>query len=126
MGSSIRIYNARSELVFLDVQATEDLLAFTIRHTSGVICASLEKQRLEVRPTGWFANPFASHCAAQRQIPHSINRLERFPVAPRQALRSSAAGGDNLRFSTSMALIISSDEYTHEPPKSNVKIGLAV
>lgn len=30
-------------------QATEDLLAFTIRYTSGVICASLEKNRLEVR-----------------------------------------------------------------------------
>lgn len=30
-------------------QATEDLLAFTIRHTSGVICASLEEERLEVR-----------------------------------------------------------------------------
>lgn len=35
------------------VQATEDLLAFTIRHTSGVICASLEEARLEVRPTVW-------------------------------------------------------------------------
>lgn len=30
-------------------QATEDLLAFTIRHTSGVICVSLEEKRLEVR-----------------------------------------------------------------------------
>lgn len=29
-------------------QASEDLLAFTIRHTSGVICASLEETRLEV------------------------------------------------------------------------------
>ena len=31
------------------VKATEDLLAFMIRHTSGVICASLEEDRLEVQ-----------------------------------------------------------------------------
>ncbi|CAM9231330.1 unnamed protein product, partial [Hapterophycus canaliculatus] len=31
----------------LATQATEDLLAFTIRHTSGVICASLEEKRLQ-------------------------------------------------------------------------------
>ena len=30
-------------------QATEDLLAFTIRYTSGVICAALEEERLQVR-----------------------------------------------------------------------------
>lgn len=29
-------------------QATEDLVAFTIRHSSGVICASMEEKRLEV------------------------------------------------------------------------------
>lgn len=30
------------------LQATEDLLAFTIRHSSGVVCASMEEKRLEV------------------------------------------------------------------------------
>lgn len=35
------------DLVFAAEKATKDLLAFTIRHTSGVICASLEEKRLE-------------------------------------------------------------------------------
>ncbi|CAM9795866.1 unnamed protein product [Scytosiphon promiscuus] len=35
------------DLVFAAEKATEDLLAFTIRHTSGVICASLEESRLQ-------------------------------------------------------------------------------
>ncbi|CAB1114158.1 unnamed protein product [Ectocarpus sp. CCAP 1310/34] len=35
------------DLVFAAEKATEDLLAFTIRHTSGVICASLGARRLQ-------------------------------------------------------------------------------
>lgn len=35
------------DLVFAAEKATEDLLAFTIRHSSGVICASMEEERLE-------------------------------------------------------------------------------
>ncbi|CAM9107036.1 unnamed protein product [Discosporangium mesarthrocarpum] len=35
------------DIIFAAEKATEDLLAFTIRHTSGVICVSLEEERLK-------------------------------------------------------------------------------